>query len=74
VSDDPIANCSWQLLDVIIDDGSRDGSNKEFMSSGPVDLGCIEGKIYLAFRYQGSDPGTTTTYDIDQIMITGNKP
>lgn len=74
ISDDPIAKGNWQLLDVIIDDGSRDGSNKDFISSGPVDLDCIEGEIYLAFRYQGSDPGTTTTYDIDQIMITGNKP
>ena len=73
VSDDPIVKGSWHLLDVVIDDGSRDGSNKDFISSGPVDLDCIKGKIHLAFRYQGSDPGMTTTYDIDQIMITGNE-
>ncbi len=73
LSDDPVAKGAWQLLDVIIDDGSRDGSNKDFISSGPVDLDCIKGKIHLAFRYQGSDPGATTTYDIDQIMITGNE-
>lgn len=74
VSDDPVANGSWKLIDVSIDDGSRDGSNKDFISSGPIDLDCMEGKIFLAFRYQGSDPGITTTYDIDQIMITGNDP
>lgn len=63
---------SWQLLDVIISDGTRDGSNKKFKNSGGVDLGCLEGKVNLGFRYLGSDPGVSTTYDLDNILIMGD--
>ena len=63
---------SWQLLDVMISDGTRDGSNKKFKNSGEVDLGCLNGKVNLGFRYLGSDPGISTTYDLDNILIIGD--
>jgi hypothetical protein len=67
-----VAMASWQLLDVMISDGTRDRSNKEFKSSGGVDLGCLNGKVNLGFRYLGSDPGVSTTYDLDNILIIGD--
>lgn len=68
---DDIKSASWQQLDVEISVGSRDGSNEIFLNSGAVQLDCLEGKVRLAFRYVGSDPGASTTYDLDNILITG---
>jgi len=66
-----IENAEWKLLDVRISGGSRDGSNEEFTHSGWTELHCLSGKIRIAFRYQGSDPGYTTTYDVDNVLIMG---
>ena len=68
---DDIKSANWQQLDVEISVGSRDGSNEIFLNSGAVQLDCLEGKVRLAFRYLGSDPGASTTYDLDNILITG---
>lgn len=68
---DNIKNANWQQLDVEISVGSRDGSNEIFLNSGTVQLGCLKGKIRFAFRYLGSDPGASTTYDLDNILIMG---
>jgi len=67
-----VAMASWQLLDVMISDGTRDGSNREFKNSGEVNLGCLNGKVNIGFRYLGSDPGVSTTYDLDNILIIGD--
>lgn len=66
-----VKNANWQQLEVEISVGSRDGSNEIFLNSGAVQLDCLEGKIRLAFRYLGSDPGASTTYDLDNIVIRG---
>lgn len=68
---DDIKSANWQQLDVEISVGSRDGSNEIFLNSGAVQLDCLEGKVRLAFRYLGSDPGASTTYDLDNILIMG---
>ena len=68
-----VENAAWVPLDVDISDGTRDGSNIDFTNSGVVALGCLSGKINLAFRYLGSDPGASTTYDLDNILIVGDK-
>lgn len=66
-----IENANWQLLDVHISDGTIDKSNMDFTESGEIDLDCLKGKINLGFRYLGSDPGVSTTYDLDNILILG---
>lgn len=68
---DSLNNPNWQQLDVEISVGSRDESNEIFINSGSVELHCLEGKIRIAFRYIGSDPGASTTYDLDNILIVG---
>lgn len=72
--DGRIDNANWQLLDVHISDGTIDKSNLDFTESGKIDLSCLNGDINLAFRYLGSDPGVSTTYDLDNILILGNSP
>jgi hypothetical protein len=42
-----------------------------FESSGSIDLSGFSGNIYVAFRYQGSTSGITTTYQVDNIEVFG---
>lgn len=70
--EEKVENATWQLLNVRISDGTRDKSNQEFTESGAIDLGCLDGEINIGFRYLGSDPGVSTTYDLDHILILGN--
>jgi len=67
-----VKEANWQQLDVEISVGSRGDSNEVFMNSGTVQLDCLEGNVRLAFRYLGSDPGASTTYDLDNILILGD--
>lgn len=66
-----IDKASWYQLKLEIPSGSADGDKKEFSRIGPIDLSCIQGNIRLAFKYIGGDPGDSTTYDIDNILILG---
>lgn len=68
-----IKSTDWKQLKAKISRGSRDASNVDFEDSGAVSLDCFEGKVRLAFQYIGSDPGRTTTYDIDNVLILGSK-
>ena len=70
---DDVSEANWHQLDIKIPVGSRDGSNKEFIGSNTVQLDCLEGNIRLAFKYLGADPGASTTYDLDNILILGDK-
>jgi len=63
---------SWHQLDAEVSVGSRDGSNEFFISSGAIPIGCIREKFHLGFRYLGADPGVSTTYDLDNILILGS--
>lgn len=43
-----------------------------FTSSGNVSLNSYSGTIYVAFVYEGTDPATTTTWELDNVLIVGN--
>lgn len=62
---------NWHQLKGDISIGSRDGSNAIFLNSGPIPIGCIQEKIHLGFRYLGADPGVSTTYDLDNVLVLG---
>jgi len=66
-----IQKATWQQLDAEISKGSKGSENTTFIPSGKVSLNCLQGKINIAFKYQGSNPDKTTTYDIDHILIQG---
>ena len=68
--DDPV-EATWHRLPARISEGSADGSNEKFISSGQISLDCVNGSIRVAFRYLGGDPGPSTNYDIDNILIRG---
>ena len=66
-------NTTWKQLEARISRGSRDASNDRFEHSGAISLDCFEGEVRIGFQYTGSDPGRTTTYDIDNFLILGSK-
>ncbi len=53
--------------------GSSSGYAENFTESGVYDLSSISGKGFVAFRYQGSNSGVTTTMQIDEIKIVDNE-
>ncbi len=61
----------WRELETRVSEGTADGSNEKFISSDRIRLGCIQGTVRIAFRYLGGDPGPSTNYDIDNILIRG---
>ena len=66
-----IKEAKWQQLDVKIAKGPRNGYGSDYLNSGIVNLGCLEGKVNIAFRYIGGDPGISTTYEIDNVKVLG---
>ena len=45
----------------------------DWISSGNIDLSCVEGKGYIGFKYTGSDsPYYNGIYELDEVLITAN--
>ncbi|MEO7209400.1 MAG: choice-of-anchor J domain-containing protein, partial [Chitinophagaceae bacterium] len=66
-------NYTWTVLPATISHGHT-SSYGSFISSGEIDLSAYT-NIYLAFVYEGADGSgakKTTTFQIDDIKITGN--
>jgi hypothetical protein len=66
-----VGEANWRRVQARISEGSSDGTNEKFISSGGISLDCVEGKMRIAFRYLGGDPGPSTNYDLDNVLIKG---
>ena len=62
---------NWTELDANIPLGPS-GANSTIFRESEIDISCLEGKVWIGFRYLGAAPDKTTTYDLDNIRITGN--
>lgn len=62
----------WTLLDAIIPVGPSNQNTMNFLRSH-IDISCLEGQVHIGFRYLGSASEKTTTYDIDNIRVTGDR-
>lgn len=62
---------TWTYIDAIFADGPSSGYG-DITPSGLIDISCLDGDVYFAFRYQGGEEGITTTFQIDDVKITGN--
>jgi hypothetical protein len=62
-----VAAATWTQLPCTLA-GSTD-ANYAFVSSGNVSLTSFSGTGYIAFKYSGSDPSQTTTYQIDNVIV-----
>ena len=61
----------WTELDAYIPLGPS-SSNSRIFKNSKIDISCLEGTIWVGFRYLGSAPDKTTTYDLDNIRVLGN--
>ncbi|WP_309562364.1 DUF5689 domain-containing protein [Christiangramia sp. SM2212] len=61
----------WIELDANIPLGPS-SSNSTIFKRSNIDISCLEGKVWVGFRYLGSAYDKTTTYDLDNIRVTGN--
>lgn len=62
---------TWKLLDAEIPLGPSNQA-ATFFKRTFIDISCLQGTVHVAFRYMGGIPDKTTTYDIDNIRVTGN--
>ena len=64
---------TWTDLPAIISTGTTTGYAPNWISSGIVDISTYNGtNVYIAFKYEGGDPGMTTTYQLDDVVVIGN--
>jgi len=61
----------YTITDLTLPTGPSSGYGS-FMSAGDINLSCLDGDVYIAFKYFGGDGAVTTTTQIDNIKITGN--
>ena len=67
---DPLST-NWTELDANIPLGPS-GANSTIFRESEINISCLEGKVWIAFRYLGAAPDKTTTYDLDNIRVLGN--
>ena len=68
--DENVLRASWAILSSAYVAQNNDFFG-DWLSSGNVDLSCIEGKGYIAFRYTGSDMANYNgIYELDDVLIT----
>ncbi|UZH54028.1 choice-of-anchor J domain-containing protein [Salinimicrobium tongyeongense] len=69
-SEENLLKAEWQILSAAKIAAKNDFFG-DWISSGLVDLSCIAGKGYIAFRYTGSDHSYYNgVYELDDVMIT----
>ncbi len=62
---------SWTLLDANIPVGPTNQNAAGFTRSH-IDISCLDGVVHVAFQYLGAALEKSTTYDIDNVRVTGN--
>ncbi|WP_461642076.1 DUF6359 domain-containing protein [Labilibaculum euxinus] len=68
-----VSAATWQKLDAAIDERNNTAYGADFVESGDIDLSAYEGTAYIAFKYTGDGSSVTTTYQVDDVVVEGNK-
>lgn len=70
-----IPSATWAIVSAatVVPDGP---DYQSWIDSGLVDLSCVTGNAYIAFKYRGDGGDTTSenngTYELDEVMITSD--
>ena len=67
-----VTTATWLKIDATLSEGPASGYSSTFTNSGSIDISCLSGGIHIAFKYVGADGGVTTTFQIDNVRVTGN--
>ena len=66
------STATWTQLPATIATAPASGFGS-FVNSGTVSLAAYNGQtVYIGFRYDGGDPGKTTTYELDDVKVLKN--
>ncbi len=66
-----VTTATWLKVDAVLSEGPSSGYNS-FKSSGSINISCLTGKVHVAFKYEGADNGVTTTFQVDNVKVSGN--
>jgi hypothetical protein len=66
-----VTTTDWTLINANLANGPSSGYG-EFVDSGDIDISCLDGQVYVAFRYLGGENGITTTFQVDDVKVTGD--
>jgi hypothetical protein len=66
-----VKTATWLQVDATLSSGPSSGYGSSFTQSGSINLSCLSGNVYVAFRYLGADGGVTTTFQVDNVKVTG---
>ncbi len=66
-----VTTATWKLLNAHIGT-SPNSTYGDFESSGSINLSCLDGDVYVAFKYSGGDGLYATGMNIDDVKVTGN--
>ena len=66
-----LTTATWIQLDAVLSEGPSNGYNN-FIGSGAINISCLTGTFHVAFKYQGAANGISTTFQIDNVRVTGN--
>ncbi len=65
-----VATATWSDLTSQVTFSTETASGYgEFLSSGAIDLSSYAGTVNVAFKYSGSDPDLTTTFQLDNFVV-----
>jgi hypothetical protein len=67
-----ISSATWYAVDATLPQGPTSGYGSTFTDSGAINMSCLDGNVYVAFKYLGSTTGVTTTFQVDDVKVTGN--
>ncbi len=66
-----VTTATWKLLNAHIGT-SPNSTYGDFESSGSINLSCLDGDVYVAFKFSGGDGLYATGMNIDDVKVTGN--
>lgn len=67
-----VTTATWLKIDATLSQGPSSGYNSVYTNSGSINISCLSGKVHVAFRYEGADGGVTTTFQVDNVKVSGN--
>ena len=66
-SEDPSA-ATWETLSATL--AGSGNSDYDWVESGTIDLSGYSGKVHIAFKYNGTGASNTTTFIVDDVVVT----
>ena len=67
-----VTTATWQLINDVDLPTSPSNTYGSFHTAGSISVDCLDGDVYFAFKYKGGDGDVTSTFQVDNIKVSGN--